>query len=168
MLTREGKHISRIGIALRVPTEKDVRTEAKLADYPVSASETKHAEELVEQALLEELGRVEDVLQKQDVDVDTKVQLLIKKLDNDQERQQALQELAKLGEHAVDMLVQTMERGDWRDGIQDNSWRYEIADTLASIGRAATPRLIKSLGHENYWVRMAAIEALGKIKDTAL
>lgn len=93
------------------------------------------------------------------------IRLLIKALYSDHERQKALQELAKFGSLAIDMLVNTMEGGSFLDEIPDNSRRLRIAEALASIGPSSTPRLLHSLNHKNYWVRMAAIEAIDLIRD---
>lgn len=165
VLAREGKHISRAGIAIQLPTGKEVRAEAKLAEYQIAAVGSR-SKQLVERTLSEALGTVTDIMQNPELDIGTKVQLLMKKLDNDQERKNALQALATLGEPAIELLVQRMECGSWKDDIQDNSWRYEIADALATIGPAASLRLIQTLVyHKNYWVRMAALQALEKIKD---
>ena len=46
--------------------------------------------------------------------------------------------------------------------------REETAHALAQIGEAAIPSLLKTLAHEDWLVRLHTVEALGKIKSSAV
>ena len=80
-----------------------------------------------------------------------------------------LDDLSKLGEFAVEPLINALNDGfrmSW-NGIQDSGWRAEeAAKVLGKIGdtRAVEP-LSKALSDENGNVRSKAAEALGDIGD---